>query len=75
MSLGGEARNEARINIRTTNSHGKYAETHAQLQLAMGQHGSGTGLAERHHVRPAEAAFRAHLKKPQGTFGKSVVNV
>ena len=24
MALGGEARNEARINIRTTNSHGKY---------------------------------------------------
>jgi hypothetical protein len=24
-------------------------------------HGSGTGRAERHHVRPAEAAFRAHL--------------
>ena len=38
-------------------------------------HGSGTGRAERHHVRPAEAAFRAHLRKPQETFGKSVVNV
>ena len=37
MALGGEARNEARINIRTTNSHGKYADTHAQLQLAMGK--------------------------------------
>ena len=33
------------------------------------------GRAERHHVRPAEAAFRAHLRKPQETFGKSVVNV
>ena len=37
MTLGGEARNEARINIRTTSSHGKYAETHEQLQLAMGK--------------------------------------
>ena len=34
MALEGEARNEARINIRTNNSHGKYADTHAQLQLA-----------------------------------------
>ena len=39
MALGGEARNEARINIRTTNAHGDYAKTHAQLQLqlAMGK--------------------------------------
>ena len=39
------------------------------------RHGSGTGRTERHHVRPAEAAFRAHLGKPGETFGKFVANV
>ena len=39
------------------------------------RHGSGTGPANRHHVRPAEAAFRAHLNTPQYTFDKSVINV
>ena len=38
-------------------------------------HGSGTGRAERHHVRPAGAAFRAHLGKPGETFDESVMNV
>ena len=40
-----------------------------------GGHGSGTGRAERHHVRPAGAAFRANLGKPGETFDKSVINV
>ena len=37
MALGGEARNEARINIRIRDAHGNLAETHAQLQLALGK--------------------------------------
>ena len=33
-------------------------------------HGSGTGGPGPRRVRPAEAAFRAHLGKPGGTFDK-----
>ena len=59
--------------------------THAPGGLAIDQllklvangriHGSGTGRTERHHVRPAEAVFRAHLGKPGETVGKCVANV
>ena len=45
------------------------------LLFFLPSHGSGTGRTERHHVRPAEAAFRAHLGKPGETFGKFVANV
>ena len=69
MALGGEARNEARINIRTTNAHGKYAETHAQLQLAMGKVESDSMkeyLAGRGDSRPRALLGR---KDPRRTPG------
>ena len=60
MALGGEARNEARINIRIRDAHGNLAETHAQLQLALGKVESDELKAK----MSGEASGRALLGKP-----------
>ena len=46
----------------------------AELEREKGGPGSGTAPAERHRVRPAEAALCAHLSYAQLTCGNPVVN-